>query len=100
MKENEKNLNDQTGNNFMDFSEQLVKREKNGMFTVVTVEQGSFIAFNNVILTEMQSEEVCHRMINEKDWELIASFSMMLVSATKTSDLKLRIEEATNGEQN
>ena len=41
MKENEKNLNDQTGNNFMNFSEQLVKREKNGMFTVVTVQQVS-----------------------------------------------------------
>ena len=98
MKENEKNLNDQTGNNFMDFSEQLVKREKNGPFTVVTVEQGSFVAFSNVALSEMQSEEECHRMINEKDWELIASFSMMLASATQTLDLKLKIEEVTNGE--
>ena len=98
MKENEKNLNDQTGNNFIDVSEQLVKREKNGMFTVVTVDQGSFVAFSNVVLTEMHTEEECHRMINEKDWELIASFSMMLASAAKTSDLKLRIDEATNGE--
>ena len=98
MKENEKNLNDQTGNNFMDFSEQLVKREKNGIFTVVTVDQGSFVAFLNVVLTEMHTEEECHRMINEKDWELIASFSMMLASAAKSSDLKLRIDEATNGE--
>ena len=51
MKKNEKALNEQTGNLFVDVTEELVHREKVDIFTVVTVkDKGSFVAFGNAML--------------------------------------------------
>ena len=97
MKQNESVLNDQTGNNFVEASSELVKREDIPPFTVVTIqEKGSFIAFGQVMLTDFQSEEKCKEDIEKRDWNLIASFSMLLASANKSLVDKLVNNEKEN----
>lgn len=90
MKENESVLNDQTGNMFVDVDEQLVEREKVDVFTVVTVkDKGSFVAFGNAMLTQFMDKETCIGMIHDRDWELIASWTMLLNSVNKSLDERL-----------
>ena len=97
MKENEKALNEQTGKHFADFSEELVQREKVDLFTVVTVkDKGSFIAFGNVMLTEMMDKETCIRMIHDRDWDLIGSWTMLLNSVNKSLEERFQINLNVN----
>ena len=85
IKEKEMELNNQTGGKFLDASSQLVRREEHNPFTVVTMEgKGSFVSFGNFKLTEITTKERCIEMIETRDWGLIASWTLLLISANKS----------------
>ena len=101
MKKKEMELNNQTGGKFLDTSSELVQREEHKPFIVVTMEgKGSFIAFGNFKLTEITTKERCIEMIETRDWDLIASWTLLLISANKSLMLRFNEEEDQDGEQN
>ena len=95
MKKKEMELNNQTGGNFLDTASELVQREEHEPFTVVTMEgKGSFIAFGNIMLTEITTKERCIEMIRTRDWDLIGAWTLILNSA------KISLEERFNEKAN
>lgn len=54
-------------------SEHLIERERvdNTPFTIVTIQQGTFIAISNRRVTDYITKEECYNLIKEKPWSLI-----------------------------
>ena len=101
MKKKEMELNNQTGGKFLDTSSELVQREEHEPFTVVTMEgKGSFIAFGNIMLTQITTKERCIEMLETRDWDLIGAWSIVLNSANKSLEKKLNEKANQDGEQN
>lgn len=48
-------------------------------FTVVTIEQGSFIAIGNRRITEYMDKDILYEMIELRSWELISNMCMVLI---------------------
>ena len=101
MKKKEMELNNQTGGKFLDTSSELVQREEHTPFTVVTMEgKGSFIAFGNIMLTEITTKKRCIEMLETRDWNLIGAFTMVLNSANKSLEERFNEKANQDGEQN
>lgn len=66
----------------METSTELIKKNEvlGTPFTIITVEEGSFIAMGRYRLTDYLDEDQCMERILSKDWELIIQLVTILLN--------------------
>lgn len=54
-------------------------------FTVITMEEGSFVGMGKYRLTDLMPEEECIQLIEDRDWMLICSLVSIISESIKST---------------